>query len=250
MSERDIGKWAKWEDLGDEVRRWVPGVPSPDLTFAVRDASVELFEETHGWRYTVEENLPITFPPVTAANPTPNGNALYAVPLPDFTLLAGVGYLGYFDPAATQPRPLWPLDEWTLKRMTRVVPATAAALGWLDYVGAPANYLIWNDHTSLRIYPTPAPNQVGGVLTELIVYLIPNRRAQGLPVYLMDRFYRELAKGAAAKLRKTPDRAWTDMAQGQSYDDEFGEMKVKVMNALRRNRTEAQPTGSAMYPVA
>ena len=163
-----------WEKFHPLITPEVSGCPTASVDFALAHAATEFCDRTHLWREYLDEEA------------TSAGEPEY--------LLLGSGVVAAVIGVSLDGRPL------VSTHATEIPPEV------INQTGMPTAFFLVNDAT-LRLWPTPD----GEYFFNAQVALKPSRDARGVEDFLYESYSDELISGALYRLRKIPDKEWTNL---------------------------------------
>lgn len=179
-------------DIADDILPWLAGEPpAPLLQTIVRQALTELCAETGIWKLMPD---PITVSPgVSTYELSPEAGAVVSK-----VLQVEIG--GDMIHART--------IEWLNENIR----------GWMSERSTPKYYTQVNSH-ELILAPVPSTRVQLGL--NVVATMQPARSATTIPAWLYDRYEADIQHGVLSKLMLMPDKAWTDLANGEDRRNQW-----------------------------
>jgi hypothetical protein len=182
-----------WDEFHPLITPEVSGCPTASVDFALAHAATEFCDRTHLWREYLDEEI------------TSAGEPEY--------LLFGSGVIAAVVGVSLDGSALKPVH------FTDIHP---------DHItreGSPLAYFMVND-TTLRLWPTPD----GEYKFTAQAILKPGRSAAGVEDFLYESYADDIINGALYRLRKIPDKEWSNLqlAELNRLSFERGIAKARV----------------------
>lgn len=209
---------AKWEDMFQRVRPYVPDAPELAVQEALKSSAIEFFEKTHTWLYEC-----VTLPASA-------GISDYELDVPKGTTLVRIHQAWY------EGRELTPASEDQLQRMTNH--------SWPSATGWPA-FFTQREPCTILLLPAPTVVQPSISMIDAIIALRPAQDCQGVPYELWDRYVDGISYGARARIHEIPNQSYSDEAQAVKFRRMFvskvGEARQDRNRGLTRAVLTVQP---------
>lgn len=90
--------------------------------------------------------------------------------------------------------------------------------GWMSERSTPKYYTQVNSH-ELILAPVPSTRVQLGL--NVVATMQPARSATTIPAWLYDRYEADIQHGVLSKLMLMPDKAWTDLANGEDRRNQW-----------------------------
>jgi hypothetical protein len=168
-----------------EVMPYVPGCPQPMIINAIRNATIQLCQESSWYTYT------------PAAINVVATTSEYALTPPAGTLVSDILWAAYND------TPLEPKTE---------VQLDAVGSDWKNETGDPVYYTLLSPR-SVRVVPTPVLALTSGL--KLRYALKPTPTATTVDDTVFEEWHEAIAAGALARLLEIRDKPWTSLAEAE-----------------------------------
>ncbi|MGZ5183603.1 MAG: hypothetical protein ACXWCO_00725 [Caldimonas sp.] len=203
----------------NQVMPSCPDVPEDVAIDAIRNATIELLEQSHWLLYTLA--------PMTGIA----GVSSYPIDIPDETDLIRINTLTYdnlpmFAKSEDELRAIYPYFDWT------------------QITGLPRYYLRDpDDNTSIIICPTPQLTEANALTGRAAIK--PTRSAKTVDMSVYERWLMPIAAGAKAKLMRIPAQSFTNGVLSAANELEFrrgiSEAKIERNRGLERATLVMRP---------
>lgn len=203
--------WTTWASFYDHILPEVNGVTPAQVDFVLRQVCIEFCEQT----------------------------GIHSVEVDAIDVVADTATYELTSPV-DETEPYQIKAAWFDDRPMDVAPLDALASAnpyWGSLTATAAVAYFQRQPDEIILYPIPDTAVTDGLRVEVL--LRPTADATGLTGWVANRYVRQLAAGAKARLMAMPDRPWTRPDFAAVYQSEFLDAKTRAKIDANRSLTRA-----------